>query len=394
MGAMPLVSIILPTFNRADVIGRAIASVRAQTLRDWELLIIDDGSTDGTADSLTGIDDRIRILRQANAGAYVARNFGLREARGQYITFQDSDDEWAPHFLEMTVAFLRSHPNEQFVTTEFWEDWGGGPAVKHDLYEIGEQYPALAKAVGSRLFEPAAGDPDPYLRAYSSREPIGEWGRETLVHAGVTEAFVYHGRLFEHMRFGYLNWLPVVVATRHAIDTIGPFDTNVRSAADYRYLCLLTRSFEAHMIAVPLATKHDRAPGSQALKQDHLAKGPESFRTEVNKLGFFDELFFHPHENDPELILLRCHYCLNVARAALRQGMREEARRYLKQAARPARRLWMAYPGWALTTAIPSGGALRAGFLGMLRTLDVAERLWNRETTPAALLGKVLSHLR
>ena len=117
--AQPIVSIVLPTYNRADVIGRAIASVRAQTLADWELLIVDDGSTDGTPDVVAGLDDRIHLLRQDNAGTYVARNNGLARARGRYITFLDSDDEWLPHFLELTVGFLRAYPDAHFVTTEF-----------------------------------------------------------------------------------------------------------------------------------------------------------------------------------------------------------------------------------------------------------------------------------
>src|SRR4051812_7778207 len=105
MTSEPLVSIVLPTYNRADVIGRAIDSVRAQTFLDWELLVIDDGSTDGTADVVTGIDQRVRLLRQPNGGTYVARNYGLVQARGRYLTFLDSDDAWLPHFLELCVGF-------------------------------------------------------------------------------------------------------------------------------------------------------------------------------------------------------------------------------------------------------------------------------------------------
>lgn len=104
----PTVSIILPTYNRADTIARAVRSVQAQTFQDWELLVVDDGSQDGTGDLLSGLgDDRIRVMHQANAGTYVARNAGLAASRGRLLTFLDSDDAWRPHFLELTTAFLR-----------------------------------------------------------------------------------------------------------------------------------------------------------------------------------------------------------------------------------------------------------------------------------------------
>ncbi|MEY2876335.1 MAG: hypothetical protein RLZZ373_3706, partial [Pseudomonadota bacterium] len=107
---MPEVSIILPTFNRVDVIGRAVSSVLRQTFHDWELIVVDDGSTDGTRARLEGLDPRLRYIGQANQGVYVARNTGLQAARGRYVTFLDSDDEWLPHFLALTTAFLRAHP--------------------------------------------------------------------------------------------------------------------------------------------------------------------------------------------------------------------------------------------------------------------------------------------
>lgn len=385
----PAVSIVLPTFNRVDVIGRAIDSVMKQTFEDWELLIVDDGSTDGTAEAVSHLDPRIRVLRQENAGVYTARNHGLAKALGRYLTFLDSDDEWAPHFLELTTAFLRHHPDEHFVTTEFWEDWGSGPAVKHDVYEIGEQYPAIARAIGSSRFDLPPGETDDYLRVYSSRVPIGAWGRDIATRAGSPDAKLYQGRIFEHMRFGYLNWLPITVLTRHAFETLGPFTTHTRSAADYRFLCRLARAFPANMLAIPSATKFDRAAGAKTLKQDHLAKGSGGYRFELNKLGFFDELFAIPGRGDREIEILRCHYALDVARAALRVGERRVAADHFRQAARLQRRLWMAYPGLAFALAVPSDAYAGAGFRAGLRAADVAERLLKGELTPATFLRRL-----
>jgi glycosyltransferase involved in cell wall biosynthesis len=379
MRASADVSIVLPTFNRADVIGRAIASVRAQTFEDWELLIVDDGSTDGTAALVAELDDeRIRLIPQANAGVYVARNNGLRHAQGRFITFLDSDDAWLPHFLALTIAFLRHAPDQHFVTTEFLEDLGNGVPILHDAHEIGAQYPAMARAIGSRLLDLPAGETDDYRRVYASAEPLGDWGRTIAERAGAPGAKLYRGSIFEPMRFGYLNWLPITVLTRHALDTVGPFTTHTRSAADYRFLCRLARSFPANMISVPSATKYDRAPGTKLLNQAHLAKGAAAYRFELNKLGFFDELFWQTHGGDPEIELLRCHYLLNAGRAALRLGRRADAITHLRAAARWKPGLWGAYVAWAGCRALPSDRWVGAGYRLGHRVRELGARIKGR----------------
>ncbi len=100
----------MPAFNRADTIMRAIRSVQAQTFTDWELIVVDDGSTDNTAARIEGCDPRLKLIRQENQGTAGARNTGLRASSGAYIAFLDSDDEWLPHHLELSVSFLEAFP--------------------------------------------------------------------------------------------------------------------------------------------------------------------------------------------------------------------------------------------------------------------------------------------
>jgi MoaA/NifB/PqqE/SkfB family radical SAM enzyme len=106
--ATPLVSIILPTRDRANLIGDAIASVKAQSFPDWELIIVDDGSTDDTAPRVAPelADSRIRYMQRPAGGAGAARNSGLSVARGAYIAYIDSDNIWYPHFLAAAVPVL------------------------------------------------------------------------------------------------------------------------------------------------------------------------------------------------------------------------------------------------------------------------------------------------
>lgn len=103
-----MISVILPTYNRRELLPRAINSVLEQTYGDLELIVVDDASTDGTHEVMAEITDpRVRYIRQKqNKGACAARNAGIREAKGDYIAFQDSDDVWHTDKLEKQLAFL------------------------------------------------------------------------------------------------------------------------------------------------------------------------------------------------------------------------------------------------------------------------------------------------
>jgi glycosyltransferase involved in cell wall biosynthesis len=104
---VPLVSIVIPTYNRAHVIPRTLENVFRQTYSNLEIIVVDDGSTDDTQAVLAQFSQRIRIVRQQNGGPGSARNRGIKEAKGEFLAFQDSDDEWHPSKLERQVGLLR-----------------------------------------------------------------------------------------------------------------------------------------------------------------------------------------------------------------------------------------------------------------------------------------------
>ncbi|MEE8540840.1 MAG: glycosyltransferase [Desulfobacterales bacterium] len=118
---IPTVSVIIPTFNRGWVIREAIDSVLNQTFGSFELIVVDDGSTDNTLDILAEYKDRITLIKQRNRGVSAARNRGMDAASGQFIAFLDSDDLWLPQKLKRQMEFFDSNPDALICQTE--ETW-------------------------------------------------------------------------------------------------------------------------------------------------------------------------------------------------------------------------------------------------------------------------------
>jgi glycosyltransferase involved in cell wall biosynthesis len=182
----PLVSIVLPTFGRLQYLRPTVASVYRQTLQDWELIVADDGSDEETRAYLRTLegDHRIKLVWLAHTGVpAIVRNAALREARGEFIAFLDSDDLWAPEKLARQVATLRSQPTCGWSYT----------AVSH----IDESGQPLAE------------------------QPFGPW-------------IPYSGAVFERLVTGpALIRTPTVLAARELIAQVGGFDESIRSAEDY-----------------------------------------------------------------------------------------------------------------------------------------------------------------
>ncbi|MCE9589704.1 MAG: glycosyltransferase family 2 protein [Planctomycetes bacterium] len=103
----PLFSVVVPSYNRAGLIGATLRSVLAQRMTDWEIIVADDGSTDGTPDIAAAMDPRVRVVRQPNKGPGAARNLGVAHATGKYVALLDSDDLWFPWTLEVFARIIR-----------------------------------------------------------------------------------------------------------------------------------------------------------------------------------------------------------------------------------------------------------------------------------------------
>ena len=131
---MTAVSVIIPTYNRVRMLGDALQSVLNQTWRDFELIVVDDGSTDGTRELLNGFGDKLKVLSGPRHGVAAARNLGASAAKGYWLAFLDSDDLWLPEKLEFQLSVLRAQPEYRFChTDEVWVRGGRrvNPMDKH-----------------------------------------------------------------------------------------------------------------------------------------------------------------------------------------------------------------------------------------------------------------------
>jgi hypothetical protein len=330
----PRVSIVMPTYNRADSILRAVDSIRAQWFEDWELVVVDDGSTDGTADVLGGLSEpRIRVVRQANGGTYVARNTGLGAVRGDFVAFLDSDDEWCEWHLALAMAFFTAHPAEHIYTDEFWQI--SGKLVFRDFHKtLTDWYPQAARRVGSTAYsgEPPLGDP--YLRAYATRSDPGPWAGPLLERVPHPRPFLYSGRIYPHWKWGYLGVLQSTVLSRAAVEAVGPFDTRFRGGSDYRFLARAAQLFASNMLSIPGATKHETGPGGRPLAHDHIATGRNPVGYYQGLTTHLEELFLRESPDDWEVRGVIAQQRAEMAESALENGRRDLALASAEQALR------------------------------------------------------------
>jgi len=216
------VSVVVPTYNRAYCICRTVDSVLAQTHHNWELLIVDDGSTDDTAALIAsryGAAPRFRYLHQPNAGVSAARNTGIRASKGDFVALLDSDDVWKPWKLEVQLACFRAFPEIGMVWTNYEAvDKAGvivNPRYMTTMYEAYRFFQPFDK-----LFEHS-------------------FALSTVIDSADTlepGARVYTGNIYTQMLRGNLVHTSTVMLSRDRIDKVKEFDESLSlSGEDYDF---------------------------------------------------------------------------------------------------------------------------------------------------------------
>jgi glycosyltransferase involved in cell wall biosynthesis len=194
-GASPLVSVVIPAYNCAAFIGEALESIYRQTYKHWEIIVVDDGSTDATSSALAPHLGRIRYIAQENGGTAAARNAGLRRAQGELIAFLDNDDVWLPDKLELQVRVMQAWPECGLVFTD-----------GKQFTEAGVRQESV---ISRRL--------DAWLDAHGTHDPLVAKGwmvRELLFSNEIASA-------------------SSVMVRRESLERVGGFDEEIAIADDY-----------------------------------------------------------------------------------------------------------------------------------------------------------------
>jgi len=213
-----LVSVIIPTYNRAQLCKSAVESALSQTHGNVEVLVIDDGSTDNTREVISGIDNRVKYLYQANAGVSAARNTGLMAATGDYVAFLDSDDAWLPWKLEAQLSVFKSFPDAGMV-------WTNMKAVDENGAVLHESFLELMYG-GYKDF-----DRETHFR--ENRLLSDVWDECPSVFA---DKKCYTGNIFSRMFLGSLVHTSTVLLRRDRQQKVGLFDVSlIKLGEDYDY---------------------------------------------------------------------------------------------------------------------------------------------------------------
>jgi len=225
----PAFSVVMAAHNSARTIDAAIASVRMQTRKDWELVVVDDGSTDGTVDVVRRVDDeRVRLVVQPNGGPSSARNAGFREARATIVCTLDSDDFWLPAYLETVDAVFDAEAATDVVYTDAWVLDDSRGRIRRTTEMHYQRPPNLA--------------PDD------------------------TQAF-----LFELLRRNFVY--NSVALRRRVLDRVVGYDERLWTGEDWElWLRIAAAGFRFHRISRPLAV-HRNHPGTLSSDAERMRRG-------------------------------------------------------------------------------------------------------------------------
>lgn len=248
---MKQVSVVIPTYNRSELLKLTIESILAQTLRPLEIIIVDDGSTDDTAEVCARFGAPVRYIRQENGGVSAARNNALRAANGDWIAFCDSDDLWMYNKLELQLAAI--------------DATGAGWSVT-DFGLIDPEGRSIAGGeAGFRLSFPVFGD-----TGVTPQQHLGRWLDRRELHVASESMQMYTGDSFGMLFLGNVVMPSTTIVAREVIDRAGFFDESFDVAEDTEYFHRVAAQSRLTILMRPLSNHRIGHPSLVAEKSDHL----------------------------------------------------------------------------------------------------------------------------
>lgn len=240
---MGAVSVVLPAYNCEPYIRTAVESVLNQGYRPIELIVVDDGSTDGTMRALEPFRHQLRIIQQDNAGAAAARNTGLKAASGEYIAFLDADDWWYSSRLSSQIAALRQHPAAGMIFSDFTvTDAAGVLYMQNGIRQWYGVWRDAAATPWGKVFE--ASSPVPVIDS----------------HGKAGSAMAYSGQLAKRLFSGNFINTSSVLVRQEAMTRAGLFDTSLGTEEDYDLWLRIARDWPLAYVDAPLVARR-RRPG-------------------------------------------------------------------------------------------------------------------------------------
>lgn len=240
---MEKISVIIPTYNRADVLERAVQSVLRQTYTNLEIIIVDDGSTDDTEQLIVQMkDERIRYIKQgANSGVAMARNTGVMHATAELIAFQDSDDYWYANKLEKQMEYWKMHP-----------EWG----MVYSAYR-------MCRANGQKLKVPAE----------------GLWG-------------ALEGNIFSTILVNNTVGAPTMLLRKECFQKIGGFDTELECIEDWDFTLRFAEQYTIGYVQEMLVDAHQSLGGVSSRTAEFFdvrCRMIARYKQELIERGLFDK---------------------------------------------------------------------------------------------------------
>jgi glycosyltransferase involved in cell wall biosynthesis len=283
----PLVSVAIPVYNGEATIGQALHSVLAQTHRNLEVIVVDDGSTDDTWAVLQSFGDSIRAIRQPNGGIAVARNTGVQAARGEFIALMDDDDLCEPERIAVQLRFLKERPEVILCCSDFSAFDASGPVSGSHTAAYYSRCSASEGGVRAR---------------YPNRGPLDISGCLATLSNADDVVSTYFGKVYEELALGNFVHPPTVMFRRSVLQEAGPFDPETKSSGDWGWLVNVARLGAIGFIDRPLLryrisaaqiSSSTRAP-MDALTVAHriCARDPSLFARQPGRFrSLFGELY-------------------------------------------------------------------------------------------------------
>lgn len=255
MSTAPIVSVVIPTYNRAQFLPSSIESVLEQSYPHIEILVIDDGSTDDTRKVLEPLQDKIRYLTSDHQGAAHARNIGMKAASGKYIAFLDSDDTYLPYKLELQVAFMGQHPEVGMVCTEFsgaYESECKDPS--HLIIPPWSVSSTFLRDEKGRYIE------EFHMRTYHNIWKRTGWEYEEVFASeqgrfacGILDQPIpyYIGDIFNYVLMETLIPSNTILFPKSLLQTVGYQDITIPSGQDYEFVVRICKYCQVAFLNIP-----------------------------------------------------------------------------------------------------------------------------------------------